>query len=337
LPFEQILLHYFPDGQWEIEEGLSGWNNTTRFVKADGRKWVLRIYETHRDIDKIRYEHEILEALGAAERSYRVPYPAKYGDGNTIVRLADGTDRLACVFSYIEGRRPEGGEDRTAAALGEAVSELMRDLAAIGISASPVYRPYYELESAYPHCSPDRVDAFCSSLPPEFAGEAVALQAIGEAYRDFRGQLPNFRSLPHQLIHGDLNDSNILVEGEGDAYRVGAILDFEFCTWDLRAMEIAVIVSGYLNRDNAMEMIEHFLRGTGGQIRLEASETEAIPLLVRLRLLDVFLHFLNRYFDEVDQEAALKEQIRSVYRGLRSLENLSDLLADVIRRYLEGV
>ncbi|TVY02210.1 phosphotransferase [Cohnella terricola] len=336
MPFDHTLLHYFPDGRWDIEEGLSGWNNTTRFVRAGGRKWVLRIYETHRDIDKIRYEHEILEALGAAEPSYRVPRPAKFGGGNTIARLTDGTDRLACVFSYIEGRRPEEGEERTAVALGAAVSELMRDLSALKISSSPVYRPYYELESAYPHCSSERVGEFCSSPPPEFAGEAVALQAIGEAYREFRGHLPNFRSLPHQLIHGDLNDSNILVEGEGDTYRVGAILDFEFCTWDLRAMELAVIVSGYLDRDNAIDLIERFLCGMGGHIQLEASEIEAVPLLVRLRLLDVFLHFLNRYFDGVDQEPTLKEQIRSVYRGLQSLENVSDQLERVIRRHLGG-
>ena len=42
---------------------------------------------------------------------------------------------------------------------------------------------------------------------------------------------------PKQLIHGDLHYDNVLVEAD----KVSGLLDFEFCAYDWRAMELAVI------------------------------------------------------------------------------------------------
>lgn len=37
-----------------------GANNTTRFVRVHVEQFVLRIYETHQDENKVKYEHTIL-------------------------------------------------------------------------------------------------------------------------------------------------------------------------------------------------------------------------------------------------------------------------------------
>ncbi|MBO9598544.1 MAG: hypothetical protein J7559_12105, partial [Cohnella sp.] len=58
VPFDNVLEQYWPNGEWTVSEGQSGWNNTTRYVHAEGSKWVLRIYETHRDAAKVSFEHE---------------------------------------------------------------------------------------------------------------------------------------------------------------------------------------------------------------------------------------------------------------------------------------
>ncbi|MFC4306550.1 phosphotransferase [Cohnella boryungensis] len=332
MPFDTILECYFPDGQWEIEQGHTGWNNTTRYINAEGRRWVLRIYETHKDERKVRYEHLLLTALNEMPLSFRVPCPARLPAGDTFIRLTDGSERLACLFAYIEGVRPE--EDVfNVVQLGTAAGELMQALAGLSLPESPVYPPYYEMDSAYPLCTPDSLAAFCGDPPAELQGEKPELKLIEAEIRSFRTLLPRFRSLPHQLVHGDINASNALSTRETGG-RIAAILDFEFCTWDLRAMEVAVLLSGFLNGESAMEKIESFLQGAGQRVRMSPAELEAIPALIRLRALDVFLHFLNRYLEGIDGAAVIREQTLSVAEGIRKLDELREPLEQAVQRYL---
>ena len=333
MSFDAILHRYFPEGRWEIEQGHSGWNNTTRFVRADGRRWVLRIYETHKDEEKIRFEHRLLKKLNEVNLSFRVPKPAACEDGSTIVRLEDGTGRLACLFAYIDGDRPEEGAVEAAESLGETTGELVHALAALELPDAPAYAHYYEIEASYPWCTPDKVASFCAEPPAGLEEEASALRLIAEELDGFRAYAPRFRLLPHQLIHGDINFSNCLVSADKSG-RIGAVLDFEFCTRDLRAMEIAVVLSGFLGADSGAYTIEAFLRGAGRRLRLSREEAEAIPGLIRLRTLDVFLHFLNRYFDGVDGVAVLKEQTASAARNLIRLNGENGWLTDRVEKYL---
>lgn len=67
---------------------------------------------------------------------------------------------------------------------------------------------------------------------------------------------------------------------------------------------------------------------------LDRAEIDAIPSLVRLRNLDVFLHFLGRYWDGVDDRSVLLEQTRSVHEGLNELKRIEDRLSELSLRYL---
>lgn len=336
MPFEQVLQRYGINEGWQLIQGLSGWNNTTRFVEKNGQRWVLRIYETHRDVDKIRYEHEILLALNELKLPFQVPYPMRCDDGSTLIQLTDGSERLACLFSYIEGRRPEENDAAIVHAIGQATGQLRKALSELKVKSKPLYPPYYEMDSAHPLCTPEQVAVFCSTPPSEFNGEAAELQLVGKAIESFRDMLPQFRELPHQLIHGDINHSNLLVSHVADNHKIAAILDFEFCTYDLRVMELAVIVSGLLSSEQPMVSIEAFLKGAGEHLQLERREVEAIPLLVELRVLDVFLHFLGRFLDGVDGASVLREQTLSAFEGLKKLSVLREALLEVSFRHLLG-
>lgn len=91
---DDILSHYFPTGSWVTWAGKSGSNNTTRFVSVHDEKYVLRIYETHQDENKVKYEHAILLALVEKPLLFSVPTLVLSHDGNSIVRTKDG--KLAC-------------------------------------------------------------------------------------------------------------------------------------------------------------------------------------------------------------------------------------------------
>ncbi|MFC5467524.1 phosphotransferase [Cohnella suwonensis] len=338
--FKQALKHYFPESSWTIEEGASGWNNTTRYVKADGKRWVLRVYETHKDPSKVRFEHELLLALNGLELPFRVPQPILATNGQSYVLLEDGTDRLACLFPYIEGERPQENDPGIAYRLGKASGRLSVALRGLTVTTPSSYPPYYEMDSAHPQAGASKVEAFCVSAPEPFERLREPLSRIGDELRRFRERLPELRSLPHQLIHGDINCSNALAGGK-NGREIAAILDFEFGTWDLRAMEFAVLVAGYMNEEESGteaaaigSCVEPLLKGAGEEIKLERAEASAIPLLVKLRMLDVFLHFLGRYWDGVDGADVLEEQITSVGKGLKSLARADGELSRLCMRYL---
>jgi len=316
---EQVLEAYFGEAPWRIDRGEAGWNNTTRFVSSGGRNYVLRIYETHRDERKFRFEHETLLALAGSGLPFAVPRPVRARDGGTFVRMGGPDGKLACLFAYVEGVRPDSASPKTACAAGEAVGALSLALAEVRLPLSPAYPPYYEMDAAHPSCPAERIAAFCEAPPPPFRELSGELRLLRGELERFRAALPALRRLPHQLVHGDVNDSNLLA-APGEPHRIAAVLDFEFCTRDLRAMEPAVAVAGLLAEDRSIGAVPAFLAGYARKIRLSAAEAEAIPRLVRLRQLDVFVHFLGRYWDGVDGEESLREQIAAAAAGLARLD-----------------
>lgn len=333
--FDNVLMQYGSSGGWTYFEGQSGWNNTTRYVLHDGRKWVLRLYETHREADKVAFEHAILLALNDRMLPFKVPCPVTALNGKTYVYAEDGTGRLACLFPYLVGERPRERDSEVAAAIGTAAGELSQALSRIEAAGKPEYPPYYEMDLAHPLCAPDKVAAFCAAPPEPFTAEAGRLVLIGQSLEEIRRFLPRLRELPHQLIHGDINHSNLLGDRE-----ITAVLDFEFCTWDLRVMELAVIVAGLLSESEEdsdgidLPLIEATLRGFGKHVQLSLAEVEAIPILVRLRKLDVFLHFLGRYWDGVDDSGVLLSQLRSTERGLIRFRKIERQIEKLSRQYL---
>ncbi len=307
---EEAIRRYLPDYAGTPEAGAKGWNNTTRFVERGGKRYVLRVYETHREADRILFEHEVLLKLAEAGLPYRTPVPLRESGraGQTLVRLEDGSGRYACLFAYIEGMRPADEDTRPMRAFGIAAGKLSRALAEIRPERAPAYRPYYELGEAYPLCGPERVREFCAEPPAALAGVRAQLGLLAEAYAEILRELDHLRDLPHQWVHGDLNASNLLVDAEAPE-RIVALLDFEFCTRDTRAMDLAVILSGLPDDEEA---VAEFLQGFASELRLQAEEIEAIPLLMRLRKVDVFLHFLTRYLEGTDGPGVLEEQARSL-------------------------
>ncbi|MDI4645735.1 phosphotransferase [Cohnella hashimotonis] len=320
MPFAAFLNRYDPMRRWAVSEGESGWNNTTRIAENDlGDKRVLRIYETHRDADKIAFEHDVLLKLTEAELPFAVPQPIALPDGSTFATLADGTGRYAALFTYTAGNRPDGSAPAVAEATGEAVGRLSLALRALRPSAVPAYLPCYELERTHPSCPGSVIASFCEAPPLAFQDLRNPLLQIGEAMRAFQAALKTVRELPHQLVHGDINDSNLLADAY-DPARIAAILDFEFCTTELRAMEPAVALAGLIGESGDLRAAAAFLEGFGRLAPLNQAEIDALPLLMRLRRLDVFVHFLGRYLSGVDGAAVLRQQTQETAAGLALLD-----------------
>jgi len=348
--FERLLAAYFPEGGARIVPGQSGMNNTTRFVDRGEERYVLRVYETHRDADKAAFEHRTLLALARVDGlPFSVPGPVRTARGETIATTDEG--KIAALFRRIDGVNPTLRTTKQLRSFGRTAGSLSKALAAVGpaVGGTPAYPPYYELELIHPSCPLSDVETFCESPPDGFSVLERELEDVGAALRDLRNRLPRLRRLPHQLVHGDLNASNALSAATDGP--VTAVLDFEFVTRDLRVMEAAVCLSDLIRPDGTNEVdddaggsddvdgwarIDAFLQGYGEAARLTDEELSAVPSLVLLRRLDVFVHFLGRLRSGLPEADVVRDQIVQASRTYRWLNERGDRLAELCRSRLGG-
>lgn len=310
---ENIIKQYFDSENYYVKEGTSGMNNTTKFLVVDNEEYILRIYESHNDNAKVNYEHSVLKALKKRSLTFDIPEPKVNLEGEAIGKASDG--KLVSISKMIKGNNPNLKKYEQFYSLGKVVGEITSELGKINIAKEPIYSSCYELEKSYPKCPLNKVIEFCNNPPEEFESEKSDLIELSKYFIEFQKIIPMLRKLPHQLIHGDINASNVL---EDEEKNISAVLDFEFVAKDLRAMDLGICLSETIANETDDNIIfynmESFIKGYNKYIQLTHDEINIVPALIMLRRLDVIIHFLVRYNDGISNSfmsasEILKEQI----------------------------
>ena len=194
------------------------------------------------------------------------------------------------------------------------------------------------------------------------ADAIVALRGEVEAMEASLGRLQAL-GLPRQLVHADLHYDNVLCdEASGE---VTGLLDFEFCAFDWRAMELAVSLSKYADRpddalgesrrplplsrfplflssalslrlltpsDKLVEVFEQFAAGYGAHCRLQAREAEAMPALIALRVLSNVVYFVGRAAAGEDANSGLTSRASNYLARVHWLRDNSAAILDIVNR-----
>ncbi|GGG88372.1 phosphotransferase [Paenibacillus radicis (ex Gao et al. 2016)] len=296
-------------GEWSIVPGDSGMNNTTRMIRAGNRSYVLREYNNHRDKGTVLLEHELLQALQKLDKPFQSPVPVAKRNGETIAESPDGT--LAALYVFIEGSRPSVTIQAHIRSLGRAVADLMLALGRVSVSYSGPYYPYYEIEQIYGGLTTDVLKSLVAAHP-EIKAVEDQLMELQKLREQSRNEWEHLKQLPRQWIHGDVNFSNAVAIGD----EIVGLLDFEFCTVDVRAMELAVVIVDLIADEDqlAWEQISCFCEGFSGSLHLTEQETMALPALIKLRMLDVVLHFVTRLSERLDDASVLARMIEQCNR-----------------------
>lgn len=283
-----------------IESRESGMNNTTRIISSGNKKFVLRIYNNHKDIDIVRLEHEVLNDLNKQKLTFKVPIPVQNKQGETISVATDGT--LSSLFQFIDGDRPTVSNPAHVYALGVTAAKLSSALSGITPKGLPLYSPYFMLENTYALMDEEAFFAM-AELSVDLKGRKSSFMALHEERLKLKEDCNQLVGLPEQWIHGDLVFNNTICQGDA----IVGVLDFEFTTVDLRAMELAVIIVDIIKPDdlNIKEKVKRLLQGYQDTNPLTLHEIKILPILMKLRLLDVALHFAIRLRDNLDDEEIL--------------------------------
>ncbi|SFL49271.1 homoserine kinase type II [Paenibacillus sp. 1_12] len=307
---DAIVQQYFSQGVWTVETGESGVNNTTRFVHYGNQKYVLRIYENHADLNKVRYEHAVLKALQQKKLSFRIPSPVQALSGETYVQTQ--SSQLAVLFEYIEGSRADLSDVMHVRSIGRAMGELIDEMAQLAVSLEAAYERYYELYEIHPLVNEDRLKTWLSDM--ESGKASVEAKRLRKEIQRVEQAIPVWSRLPVQLVHSDLVAGNVLADDHG----VTGILDFEFVTMDLRVMDAAVFLNEIIRyHGDRWELIEAFIQGYGQSGSLNTDEIAALPQLILLRSVVLCIHFLGRHWAGID----LRDELQSYLIGFAEVQN----------------
>jgi homoserine kinase type II len=292
----------------QLTPTTGGVNNIVQYVTLpSGEKELLRIYNNGCDEERVIFEHEILRQLNENSFSFQVPTFIVSKAGSTVVRLSNGAD--ACMCSLIPGVLPKlsCAED-----IGRAAGELNTALTKVNIDPSTcVCAPYWKMWKV--HHAITR-ELFVKEMKgPSFDGEIreTADRMLQETLDILDRCEGAYQSLPVQLIHGDLHYDNVLVQ-DG---KVTALLDFEFASFDWRALELAICLSKYAGEEpDATPYFDDFISGYAKHGILTKAEAEAIPDLINLRILSNVVYFVGRAISGEDNISSITTRIQNYER-----------------------
>ncbi len=290
----------------QLKPLTTGANNTVYLVDGSADQYVLRIYRNHADIPRLDVEHSILRALQQAKLPFAIPVPIAAADGHYCIQISD-TERgnaLAELFPFLPGSQPNRHDTTAAHAAGEALGMLHLALEGVTLPGAPMLAPLGDFSRRFPTLG----DPAATLATLNADGESV--RRILALYQQLNERLPAlYASLPCQMIHGDYDTSNILM---ADAH-VTAILDFEFSTLDLRALDLAFALSWWpvdlLGTGREWPIIDALGMGYTSQITLTDGEIAALPALLQLRSFGSLLHRMARYRQGLDRADFLVRRI----------------------------
>jgi homoserine kinase type II len=297
-----IVDEYIKGKEYQILPMVNGANNLSYKVKTNRDTYLLRIYGNHSKIEKFLYENEILQTLHRQSLSFEVPAALHTLEENPYV-MFEG--KLAAFFPFIEGeeanRHTINYED-----LGEKVAELITALQECQPLAPAAYPPTYDLLNVHQDVNMETLTEFFHHTLDSQSSEYFQTE-LNQILMD----IPHLVSkLPQQVIHGDLMLSNFLLK-EG---KISGILDFEFVSPDFRMTEVAITIS-QLIREEADEALLFsnlfdFVKGFRSVLTPSEDEIQALPILIKIRMVTLVFHFLGRYMSGLDSIDVVENQLR---------------------------
>ncbi len=311
LDYPALLAQWALPQPYATRHLVGGLNNVVLEVLAgNGQRYVLRIVHGADAFDRTRATNAILRGLGEITLPFALPSPLATPSGDDGLRcLDDGHAALAVLTPYLTGTLPPTDDLPITTAAGVALATLDRALATIALDGdTPPSRPTYGAMVFQTPAVPDPI-RLLTELPiaPEERRAGVAMLTM------LATSIPTlYATLPQQLIHGDFDESNCLVADR----HIVAILDFEFCAPDLRALDLIPPLCWWAGQRYGTgaewPILDAFVAGYASGLTLNPDEVAAMPTLMALRDATSFVYRAARW----RQGLAKPEDVVRSLRGL---------------------
>lgn len=245
------------------------------FESANGMKAILKISQHGEDPEALAFQEAMLAHLAVADPGLPVPRLIARRDCalSGTVDSADGRSHAVRLVSYLPGEAMADarGDHATLRDLGHVLGRLDRALLSFG-HAGAMRTFDWDIRQT------PRARARLAAIRD--AGDRARVADILDAY-DSR-VAPALARLPHQVIHNDANDWNLLVDAAG---RVSGVIDFGDALFSPRVADVAVALAyAMMERDNPILAGAELVAGYHAEHPLSDLEFALLPDLIAARL-----------------------------------------------------
>ncbi|MCP3977842.1 MAG: aminotransferase class III-fold pyridoxal phosphate-dependent enzyme [bacterium] len=212
---------------------LPGENENYLVTATDGRRFVLKIGLPDANPADVDLERVLAVRIASADIGLAAPelLPADDGSFGVLYASGDGTQRPARLMRFVTGTPwSEAGAPSTARLrdLGGAVARMIGALESVSHPATDRTHAWDLARACTQRPAVDRID------------DADRRRVLDAAFQLYSAcALPRLSELRRSVIHGDVNDENVLVEGD----RVTGILDFGDSLINPTVCELAIALA----------------------------------------------------------------------------------------------
>jgi ethanolamine-phosphate phospho-lyase len=247
---------------------LEGYGSANYKVSlANGEHYLVKIYN-EQEIKLIKEEERIISLIGekvSISLSATLPFPiAPKAPNNCYIR----------VLTFIEGATltKELATDNLLADLALAAADMLHHLQTIDSDIVKAREHDWNLR-----------DALRNKQKIDFIPDPADKKIVQHYFSVFEKQvLPSFHTLRKGVIHGDLNEANIIVHHN----KVNGFIDFGDISYAPLVSELAVLLTYImiLFPENCFEKAKIIIENFNKKFPLTIGELEILPLLIATRL-----------------------------------------------------
>lgn len=261
--------HFAIDGEVTV---LAGERNPNYLITSPAGKYVLKIHDAS-EVPQIKIQQEALSQL-LELNSFHTPQTVKSTSGELLVDI--GEDKFARLLTWIDGDLWSEVKDLSEGhkvQLGRLVGAIDSKLANIDTSKNleVLNKPFgwNALQAE------DLLADIKLITDLELQGH---VQTIFD--RAITKSLPKVKTLPHQVIHNDANDNNVVVQSSS----VAGLIDFGDLIYAPRVCGLAVSCAYQLDARDPVASIYSVVRGYHEVSPLSPAELEVLFDLICLRV-----------------------------------------------------
>jgi 4-aminobutyrate aminotransferase-like enzyme/Ser/Thr protein kinase RdoA (MazF antagonist) len=302
-------------------------------IDGDDGRVVLKIANAGEDPEFLEAQRAVLGHL--ATRVEVVPRLIPTTSGAAFAEATDDDARrhLVWAVSHLPGRLLAHVRHRDAALyedLGRKAGSITEALA--GFDHPAAHREFYwDVASARTIVAAHRGTTDDNRL-------AAVVDRLTAAFDEYVA--PTLSTLPRAIVHGDINDHNVLVEPHGssllDGWDVSGIVDFGDMVYSYRVADLAIAVAyAMLDADDPLDVAAAVVRGFAERVDLDDAELSAVFALAAMRLCASACIAADQTRREPENEYLTVSQ-EPIRRTLPRLAGISFGLASVVIREAAG-
>lgn len=243
-----------------------------RIVAADGSGFVLKLASPESDVGTLAAQGRTLRHIALVDPLLPVPRVLTALDGCALPAVTHGgRNYRARLLSFVPGRPLVECPSTPALRRSVGILAARLDRAMAGLPALPDMPFVWDVKHA------DLLRPLLGHLSPPARALVEATLDRFEAHTR-----PRLRRCAHQVIHNDLNASNLLVDDAGAAT---GVIDFGDQAFSPRAVELAVAIAHQVTEvADPLDAMEDVMAGYAAVFPLPGEELALVPDLLAMRL-----------------------------------------------------